>query len=53
MEDMEPGIAEILDGRMDGVDNQQRAAAFPDNHLSSLFMENCLCTCSNGIVQHH
>ena len=54
MEDTEPGIAETLDDRMDGVDSQQRTAAFPDNLLSSLFLENCLFTCSNGngIVQH-
>ena len=46
-------LQEILDGRTDGENSQQKAAAFPDNHLSSLFVENCLFTCNTGVVQHY
>ena len=46
-------LQEILDGRTDGWDSQQKATAFPDNHLSSLFVENCLFTCNTGVVQHY
>ena len=46
-------IQEILDGRTDGEYSQQKATAFPDNHLNSLFLEDCLfITCNNGVVQH-